>query len=228
MGANCLGGPSKVVTNNNLLSNKDTNCKDTNLRRLDSSQKFTKQSNGKEKNSKEYCHLNETNESEELANFKLERASNEKLMDITILENALKKQFFMRAFDHNMLVEIIKIIPLYSIKSGGSIYEYNSFGNYFFIIQKGQVSLQLYQLNEHGQPKKVNEKILNPGDSFGELALMQELRRTQSASALRDSLIYCLERKEFRRIINKINQDNFEENKGFVQSVAVLSIYNLI
>ena len=211
MGANCLGGTSKVVTNNSLLNSKITTT-NHNINKQQSNQKDGKISN-KLKVTANHP-LNETGDSEELSNLKLIRATNDSLTDMGMLESALKKQFFMRSFDNSSLIEIIKQIPYYAAKKDSVIYDKGAVGNYFFVIHKGSVQIS------NGD---VKEKLLGQGDYFGELALIQEAKRPNTATAVKETFLYCLERKDFRNHINKINQDNFEENKAFVQSIAVLS-----
>jgi cGMP-dependent protein kinase len=121
----------------------------------------------------------------------------------------------MRGLEHNSIVEIITNTPLYSVKKDIKIYEEGNLGNFFFIIQKGSIKLNT---------EDTKEKVLKSGDYFGELALLQEDKRKFTARSLEETYLYCIERKEFRRIINKINKQNFEENKSLIESIGVLSL----
>jgi CRP-like cAMP-binding protein len=119
----------------------------------------------------------------------------------------------MKALDKNLRWEIINEMSLCKINSGEIIFNQGSIGNYFYIVKEGNLQLTI---NE----KPV--KLFGYGDSFGELALLHCCERSGSVSAINDSLLWVLERKTFRKVVEQINSSNFEENKKFIQSIPIL------
>lgn len=101
-----------------------------------------------------------------------------------------------------------------SIQKDATIFKQGSMGSYFYIIKEGCVEIFI---NE----KPI--KRLSNGESFGELALLHESPRTATVKAVKETIVFCVERKNFRKIINKINEANYEENKKFIESISLLS-----
>ena len=134
--------------------------------------------------------------------------------DQELIENALKKNFYMKALNSITTLEIIKQMSLVSIKEDTIVFKEGLDGNYFYIIKEGQV--EIYSNNEY-------KKTLKEGDTFGQLALLYQAPRTVTIKAITNCLFWIMERKHFRQIIDRINQIQFEENKRFIQSIPILS-----
>ena len=134
--------------------------------------------------------------------------------DQELIENALKKNFYMKALNSITTLEIIKQMSLVSIKEDTIVFKEGLDGNYFYIIKEGQV--EIYSNNEY-------KKTLKEGDTFGQLALLYQAPRTVTIKAVTNCLFWIMERKHFRQIIDRINQIQFEENKRFIQSIPILS-----
>ena len=102
------------------------------------------------------------------------------------------------------------------VKKDKSIFEQHSVGNFFYIIKKGTVELLI-------NGEKI--KDLSDGESFGELALLHGTERSGTIRCLTNTYLWCLERKNFRKIIDFITKVNYDENKKFIESVPILSIF---
>lgn len=105
-------------------------------------------------------------------------------------------------------------MSLCSVMQDDVIFSQGSIGNYFYIIKKGQIQLII-----NNNPVK----FLEQGESFGELALLHGTPRSGTVIATSDCLLWVLERKNFKKIVDHINHINFEENKKFIQSISILS-----
>ena len=151
------------------------------------------------------------NESKVLTIIKKRNSEKE---DQQLIENALKKNFYMKALNIRTTLEIIKQMSLVSIKEDTIVFNQGLDGNYFYIIKEGQV--EIYSNNEY-------KKTLNKGDTFGLLALLYQAPRTVTVKAKTNCLFWIMERKHFRQIIDHINSIQFEENKRFIQSIPILS-----
>ena len=86
-------------------------------------------------------------------------------------------------------------------------------GNFFYIIKEGEC--ELFINNNY-------IKNLRAGDSFGDLALLHGAPRSGSVKTVGIMFVWCLERRNFRKIVDHINFLNFEENKKFISSIPIL------
>ena len=69
----------------------------------------------------------------------------------------------------------------------------------------------------------VQDKEYHRGESLGELALIHSSPRAGTLIAKTKCSVWCLERKNFRKIVDVINKMNYEENKNFISSIRMLS-----
>jgi CRP-like cAMP-binding protein len=105
-------------------------------------------------------------------------------------------------------------MKLASVESSKVIINQGGNGTYFYVIKRGGVDLYI---NDNFI------KSLTVGESFGDLALLHDSKRSGTIIANDYTELWCLERKKFRNIIEFINKKNFEENKNFIQSISILS-----
>jgi hypothetical protein len=158
---------------------------------------------------------NQHNESQEGENFKILKEKNKDLDDLDLINNCLAKHFFMKSLEKSARMDIIKEMSLVQLPENTVIFQQGDIGKYFYILHTGEVNL-----NANIQ----NTKIIRAGESFGELALLHQAPRSGTCMTLKECTFWILERKLFRKIIEHINKMNFEENKKFIQSIAILDL----
>ena len=146
--------------------------------------------------------------------LKIKKKHNKDLEDKELIENVILKHFFIRNLEKQARLEIVKEMSLAKVKKDQIVFRQGSAGNYFYILKKGTCVLIID--NEI-------KNTFNVGDSFGELALLYESSRKGSLKTTTDCSFWILERKNFKKIIDHINKQNFEENKTFIQSIPILS-----
>ena len=154
------------------------------------------------------------NKSLEKENFTILQIHNEKREDENLINECIQKHFFMKYLNSKAREKIIEEMSLVEIESNNFIFKQGSIGNYFYILKSGSAELI------------VNNqiiKVLKIGESFGELALLHDAPRSGSIKAISNCLLWVLERKNFRKIIEHINKITYEENIQFIDSVSVLS-----
>jgi cGMP-dependent protein kinase len=156
----------------------------------------------------------ETKEKSEVDILQIVKVNNYDYDDYDMINNCIVKHFFMRILDKEARNEIIKEMTLCKVDKGQTIFKQGSIGNFFYIVKEGE--LQLY-IND------VFIKNLYEGDNFGELALLHGANRSGAVTAKIDCLLYCLERRNFRKIVEHIKQMNYEENKKFINSIGILT-----
>jgi cAMP-dependent protein kinase regulator len=155
------------------------------------------------------------NQNQEGESFKIIQEKNESLSDYEMISGCLAKHFFMRSLDKNSRTDIIKEMTLVYLPEDTVIFHQGDIGKYFYILQKGEVNL-----NVNGS----NNKLLRVGDSFGELALLHQAPRSGTCVTIGECYFWILERRMFRKITEQINRLNFEENKRFISSIAILDL----
>lgn len=106
-----------------------------------------------------------------------------------------------------------------SLEKDEVLFEEASLGSYFYVVKEG--TLCFYMNNQL-------KKTFVRGDSFGELALLHQGKRSGTVKAETQCTVYCLDRKDFKFIIDSINNAEFAENKIFITSIPLLSIYLLL
>jgi cGMP-dependent protein kinase 1 len=146
--------------------------------------------------------------------LKVIKKHNKDFDDAKLIDFCLTKHFLIRNLDRQSRAEVIKQMSLCGVKEGDIIFSQHSIGNYFYIIKKGMVELSI---------NDVRIKTLEDGESFGDLALLHDAPRTGTLKAITECYLWVLERKNFKKIIDHINNINFDENKLFVESISLLA-----
>ena len=135
--------------------------------------------------------------------------------DNNLINNCLIKHFFMKDLDKQARSAIIQEISLSSVQENIYIYKQGGIGNYFYILKEGKIEIISQNINKRRE--------INIGESFGELALLHEAKRLESAKAITECYLWVMERKNFRKIVEHITKKHFEENKKFIESIPILA-----
>lgn len=148
----------------------------------------------------------------ELDVLKIVKKNNHEFEDCELIDNCLFKHFFMRCLEKEARMEIIKEMSLCKIDAETYVFKQDSMGNFFYIIKEGECELFI---NEN------YIKNIKAGESFGELALLHKAPRSGSIKTVAVTYVWCLERRNFRKIVDHINYINYEENKRFINSIPI-------
>ena len=73
----------------------------------------------------------------------------------------------------------------------------------------------------------INDKekgVLGPGSTFGELALLYNAPRSATLKALEDCFFWGIDGKAFRSLVEEMTIKDLEENKKFIEKIALFSI----
>lgn len=127
-----------------------------------------------------------------------------------MLYDIISKHFFLQTLNHQAKDEIIISMSLYSIKEGKTLYSQGSHGNYWYIVNSGE----LQKLN--------NDKLISTltrGNSFGEKSLMNGAPRSTSVVAVTDCKLWVLKRSVFKKILEFIFTSNYEQNMKFLDGL---------
>ena len=130
--------------------------------------------------------------------------------DYDLIYDIISKHFFLQTLNHQAKDEIIISMSLYSVKEGKTLYSQGFSGNYWYIVNSGEL--------ERFHNNKLIGK-LSRGDSFGERALMNGAPRSNTVIAKTDCKLWVLKRQVFRKILEFIFTSNFEENMKFLDGI---------
>jgi cAMP-dependent protein kinase regulator len=100
----------------------------------------------------------------------------------------------------------------YAIKQGDD-------GNELFVVENG--TLSCYKVFS-GQTQPTFLKKYEPGDAFGELALLYNAPRAASIIADGPSLLWCLDRDTFNHIVKDSSRKRREKYENFLTQVKIL------
>jgi hypothetical protein len=153
-------------------------------------------------------------ESTELDVLNIKKKNNHDYEDSELIDNCLMKHFFMRSLDKEARTEIIKEMTLCQVDTNVNIFKQGMMGNFFYIIKEGDLDLFI---------NDIFTKTIRKGESFGELALLHGAPRSGTVKTKNNCLLWCLERRNFRKVMDHINLINFEENMKFISSIPILA-----
>lgn len=105
-------------------------------------------------------------------------------------------------------------------KQGEKVIVQGDAGAVLFVVEEGQ--LDCYKtINKGDQPTYL--KTYEPGEAFGELALLYNAPRAATIIAKTDALCWELDRNTFNSIVKVSSQKKRERYETFLQTVEILS-----
>jgi len=108
-----------------------------------------------------------------------------------MLEAQLKEVPFFKSLGKKELRAVAQQTDELDVKAGKELATEGDFGHEFFIIQSGTA-----EVIKHGE----HVRDLGPGDFFGEIALLEEDRRTATVRATSPMSVIVMTRQSFRRL----------------------------
>ena len=110
-----------------------------------------------------------------------------------IIINALKGHFLFSALGDNELADIVSVMSLDTVIKGTTVITQGEKGDRFFVMEHGNAMIMV---------NGVSVGVYEPGDSFGELALLYNCPRAASIEITSDSAnLWSVDRTTFRRIL---------------------------
>lgn len=84
----------------------------------------------------------------------------------------------------------------------------NDMASSFFIIHEGKLVVQI---------NGVAKRCIEPGEGFGQLALLYSAPRSASIKALKQSSLWFIDRETFRSAVSSMITKNYKENRVFIE-----------
>lgn len=129
---------------------------------------------------------------------------------LDMLKSCLQSHFLIKTLqDMNPIIDLLKekvAVP------GEVILWQGSSGDQFYILDKG-----------HCEVIKDNKRIafINPGKSFGEMALLNNAVRQATVRATQSCRLWCLSRRDFREVAAAQERAKLEEKLRFLKTIEL-------
>lgn len=133
--------------------------------------------------------------------------------DLDFLRHAMRKNFIFTNLSERQLKTLLDAFEKVYYDPNVTIMKQGEEGEYFFVIRDG---------NLHYEIDGVTSKILSPGESFGEMALMYDCPR--AASVITDSkcVLFRVDQKTFRYIMQTQREHAEHDKRVLLEGVAFL------
>jgi len=125
------------------------------------------------------------------------RAVNAAGMDADKRREFLKETLLFSQLPDEALTEAAKVMKVLELKSASTIIRERDPGQTLFVVVSGRV--EVTREDESGRPVFVAE--LGEGDVFGEIAIIDDVPRTSSVTALSDVVLLAMERGAFQETV---------------------------
>lgn len=96
---------------------------------------------------------------------------------------------------------------LCKVNEGDYLMKQNSTASSFFILHEGKLVVEI---------DGVSKRCIEPGEGFGELALLYSAPRSASIRALKPSYLWFIDRETFRSAVSSMITKNYKENRSFI------------
>jgi cGMP-dependent protein kinase len=96
------------------------------------------------------------------------------------------------------------------VKEGEYVFKQGDDATCFFIINKGEVIVEI---------DGVVKKRMHKSEGFGDLALLYNAPRSASIKAAIDTYFWSIDRKTFKKVVSEITTKQYRENRLFLNGV---------
>lgn len=114
------------------------------------------------------------------------------------LTKRLEQAFMFNALNPNELEIVLGAMVCVNKKAGEVIINQGDDGEHLYVVEKGVLNCTKI-FNEQTEPTFLKE--YNPGDAFGELALLYNAPRAATITAKTDAELWALDRRTFNFIV---------------------------
>lgn len=135
--------------------------------------------------------------------------------DLSIISQSFSKHPIFQNLNEAQIHSVSQSMELYKLKENEVVIEQNKPGNMFFVISDGKA-----EVIKDG--KRI--KILSQGDSFGEIALIHNVKRTCTIKSLTILELWGISRKVFKQLIKEISNASYQENKELLSSITTFQM----
>lgn len=123
--------------------------------------------------------------------------------DVQIDAPRLSQLTFFKQVEHEVLEDIAMLFNTERFERGATIIHEGDRGEKFYIMIRGRVEVLKAVDNEQGEREQIRVAVLEDGDHFGEIALLQNVPRTATIKALTPCVVITLQRKLLQHLLAK-------------------------
>ena len=130
---------------------------------------------------------------------------------------------------------VLNEIMYITVCKGMTIYDNNDLSNYFFIINKGTVSIKyresskqfkVYNKNEDNNNDNKNKvdninKVFGPMESFGDISFYNGKKRLEKMVAQDNVELYAIDSESFRELLKRNNEIILKEKYNFLNNISI-------
>lgn len=142
-----------------------------------------------------------------------------------LMEQALKKNENIQTMvklDDIRVKQIIDIAWKEHVSSGKEIIAQGDLAaDYFYICQSGK--FEIFVSEKGNESKRQLVQTVVSGGSFGELALLYLVPRAATVVAKEDSVVWVIDRKNFKDILMKVSDEKIQEYVKYLSRVEILN-----
>lgn len=130
--------------------------------------------------------------------------------DKAMILKSLRTHFTFSALieDKEIKEILLEKFKLCKVNEGHYLMKQNDNASSFFILSEGKLSVQI---------NGVTKRSIEPGEGFGELALLYSAPRSASIKAQKASTLWFIDRETFRSAVSTMITKNFQENRSFIE-----------
>lgn len=137
--------------------------------------------------------------------------------ELEVIHSAVAVSILFTAMDEDQLEDVVSAMHPVDVKSNDVIIKQNDDDAIFYIIEKGEFDILV---TADGEEECVAQ--MSRGNSFGELALMYNCKRTATVAARQDGRLWAIERQVFQGILHHTGQARINEYRQFLHKVPLL------
>lgn len=123
--------------------------------------------------------------------------------DVQIDAARLSKLTFFKQVSDEVLEDISMLFNTEKFEQGSTIIQEGDRGEKFYILIRGKVEVLKDMTDEHGQVRQQPIAVLEDGDHFGEIALLQNVPRTATIKTITSCVVISLQRKLLQHMLSK-------------------------
>ncbi|KAK3589034.1 hypothetical protein CHS0354_007982 [Potamilus streckersoni] len=143
--------------------------------------------------------------------------------DLNKLHALLRNIKSFDKFTQKIQISMCRAFRYQSVESGRIVLRKGHVGQNFYFIHSGSVFVNVDDVNIYGESFVKTEVVLKTGDSFGELALLQDIRRTATISVRETCELLVVDKDTFARVCPKLFEKELDEKRDFLSHLELFS-----
>jgi len=134
------------------------------------------------------------------------------LADRKLISLSLSRHFIFSSLSEEDRETVINQMKYYEVGAREVIFEQEAPAVNFFVLATGRLEVIVNGLHR---------RTIKSGEGFGELALLHDSKRTATIKTMDRSTMWGMDRLTFRQYVQRVNMQNYEENKRFFSSIRI-------